>query len=159
MKKTAAVSFPSYYLFPVYFFWIGLFLVVLGLVSTYFYFWGGRPDFFTTKTFALYSSYVETKYCTISQTNWLNEMGAVFCIVGLFLIGFSKTKNENNIIGQLRLKSLLLSLYVTIGVWVFVSLFVFGWPIFVFAFFTIYFFLIVYILIFRIKLIELNKLK
>jgi hypothetical protein len=146
-----------FYLFPERFRWIGLFILLLGLVSTYLYFWGGKPDFFNSKIFAVYTSYVTTRYFVIAQTNLLDEIGAIFSIVGLVFIGFSKEKTENEVIGILRAQSLLISLVSASAIWILFFLFIYGWPIFIFSSLIFIVFLTLFIVVFRIMLYRFRK--
>ena len=57
--------------------YIGWALIVVAAVFAYLYFWGGKPDFFKVKVFALASLYLEKTYCAIIQTNLLDELAAV----------------------------------------------------------------------------------
>lgn len=147
----------KFYLFPNKFKWIGIIVLFLGFISTYLYFWGGRPDFFNSKIFAVYTSYVETRYFVVAQTNLLDEIGAVFSIIGLIFIGFSKVRGENETIGILRAQSLLISLVSSAGIWILLILVIYGWPIFIFSSFIFIIFLVLFLIVFRIKLYRYRK--
>lgn len=146
----------SILLLPSYFKWIGIVLIVIGLAGFYLYFVGGKPDFFKAKVFAVYTSYLKTRYFVVAQTNLLDEIGAVFSIIGLLFISFSKEKNETKLTERLRIRSLFIAIYLTVVVWVIMFSFVFGWPIFIlstfiFALFFILFFIIFQVLLFNSK--------
>ena len=136
-------------LFPFWTKFLGLVMMFLALPFAYLYFWGGRPEFFNIKTFAIVTSYAETRYFVIIQTNLLDELAAILFIVGITLFSFSKEKVEKSNYESLRTKSLISALYLTIVLWVLSFLFVYGKMIFVVSFFIFVIFLINYNLIFR----------
>ena len=129
-------------------------LLLMGLIATYFYFWGGKPDFFTSPVFAVYTSYAESRYFVIAQTNLLDEFGAVFSLIGLIFINFSKVKDEDDSTVILRVQALINAIFATTIVWILFFLFIFGWPIFIFSFFIFFILLILNFLIFRYKLLK-----
>ncbi len=65
----------------------GQILLLIGGLAGYLYFLGGKPEIFTTKVFAFLTSYMETRTFVIAQTNMLDEIAAVFLILGLIFIG------------------------------------------------------------------------
>src|SRR5690606_28647595 len=93
---------------------LGLGLMVLAMPFAYLYFWGGKPDIFNFKTFAFITTYLETRYFVMSQTNILDELSAVLFLSGISLVSFSKEKNEKQEFDILRSKALANSVFITI---------------------------------------------
>lgn len=151
--------YKSFGIFPRKFLWIGVGLLIIGLIAVYLYFLGGKPEFFTSRIFAVFSSYAETRFFVIAQTNLLDEIGGVFSLIGLFFMGFSKVKNESDEINMIRISSVLYSIIATVTIWILMFLFVYGWPIFVISFFVFYLFLIINFIVFTICLAKHKRVK
>jgi hypothetical protein len=150
-------------LFPFSFRFFGILLIIIGAISGYMYYWGGKPAFFEIPVFAVYTSYIKTRYFVIAQTNLLDEAAAVFILTGLIFTGFSKEKNEDQSTSLLRVKALLYAVYVAAAVWVALFIFIFGWPIIIASSFVFLIFLLTFIFIFRLMLFkvkyQLKKIK
>ena len=144
-------------LFPRKFKFAGYVLIVLGFISGYLYFLGGKPDFLTLPIFAAITSYAETRYMVLAQTNLLDEISAVFILIGLIFVGFSEVKNESAEIKSIRIKALILSVYSTTVFWIIVFLLIYGWTIFIFSTFVFYVYLLIYISIFNYLLFKLKS--
>jgi len=138
---------------------VGVILLLLGLLSGYLYYFAGKPDFFETNIFAFITSYLETRYWVEAQTNLLDEMAAIFIVSGLTMLIFSKEKNENDEIKILRLKALVYATYFTVIAWIFMFLFIYGWPIFLFSSFIFLIFLIASLIIFKFMKYRNKRLK
>jgi hypothetical protein len=151
-------QYKSFGIFPPHFLWIGLVLFVIGLLSSYFYFRVGKPEFFNSPVFAIFTSYTKTRFFVVAQTNLLDEIGAIFCLLGLLFMGFSKIKKESEEINKMRISSFFDALITTIICWVSIFLFVYGWPIFIISFFIFYLFLTLYFIIFRIRIWKYNSI-
>ena len=54
-KKTSKGIQNRLGIFREWFVWLGVVLLVIGILATYLYFYGGKPDFFETKIFAVYT--------------------------------------------------------------------------------------------------------
>lgn len=155
-----AVSDPSKSslpLFPYRSRWGGYVAILAGLFSGYLYFWGGRPAFFEIPVFAVVTSYAETRWFVFAKTNALDEMAVVFILAGLMLIAFSKERNEDRRLDQIRIRSLFYSVYATISIWILLYLTVFGWPTIILSAGIFILFLLTYILIFNSSLIRLRR--
>ncbi len=100
---------------PYRFRYVSFLLLIISFVAAYFYFWGGRPAFFEIPVFAIVTSYAETRWMVVAQTNALDEIAVVFGILGLLFLGFSREKQENNEYDPIRLKALLYSVSVVSG--------------------------------------------
>ena len=150
-------SYQPLPLLPYRFRFVGYTLILLSFGATYLYFWGGRPAFFEVPIFAIVTSYVETRWFVLAQTNLLDEIAVVFMIAGLVSIFFSREKEEDDIYAKLRVKSLFLSVYITSGLLLLIYLTIFGWPVFIAIAFSYMLFLIVSVINFRILKIKYQK--
>lgn len=135
----------------------GLALLLIGGLAGYLYFAGGKPEFFTAKVFAFLTSYMETRSFVVAQTNMLDEIAAVFLILGLIFIGFSSEKNEKSGLNTLRIKALFYAVFVSSGIWIVCFLFIYGWPVFLFATSVFPLFLLAFIIGFRILVFKSHK--
>ncbi len=136
---------------------IGIGLILLALPFAYLYFLGGKPDFFKIKVFALVSTYLETRYFVLVQTNVLDELSAILFISGLSLASFSKEKMERPEYEQLRLAALVKALFITLILWLFSFLLVYGMAIFMVSFSIFLVFMLLFNLLFRISLHKRTK--
>jgi hypothetical protein len=141
-------------LFPFKAKFLGLAFVALALPFAYLYFWGGKPDIFNVKIFAIVTTYLETRYFVVSQTNILDELAAILFISGIALISFSKEKNEKEHFESLRIKALVNALYFTMAFWLLSFLFIYGIAIFIVSFLVFIVFLLAYNLLFRFYLLK-----
>lgn len=137
---------------------IGILLLPFSLIAAYFYYFGGKPAIFNLPVFAIVTSYLETRTMVMAQTNILDEMAIILFIISLIFIGFSAMKNENEYIGKLRLKSLLLSVYISGTIWIISIVLVFGWATFIVSSFVFVLFLVLNILIFNYFKLKKHKI-
>lgn len=114
-------------LFPRKFKLIGLILFLIGtaLGVMRFYF-AVKPKLFDVKVFAIYSNYFETNYFKVISNHISEELTALFLIIGLFILCFSKEKEENEILNQIRLKSFIVTFYINTLLLLFSFIFIFG---------------------------------
>lgn len=153
----SAESYHSLPLLPIRFRFIGYAMISLSLGAAYLYLLGGRPAAFETPVVAFVTSYAETRWFVIAQTNALDELAVVFAVLGSLFILFSKEKVENEEIENLRVRSLFQSVYYTSGLIIMFYLFVFGWPVFILISFSFLLFLIISITSFKIYLYRFTK--
>ncbi|MBS1919636.1 MAG: hypothetical protein JST17_05255 [Bacteroidetes bacterium] len=78
--------------------------------------------------FALYSDKIlgKTQYFSFINTNIVNTLVGVLFIVGGLMVGFSREKNEDEYISNLRLNSLLWAVLVNYILLLFMFLFIYG---------------------------------
>lgn len=91
---------------------VGIFIFIGGLllgVARFRYGW--KPGILDLKMFAFYSSYLENKYLEFIGNNLAEEFTGLFLISGLFLMAFSREKNENERTNELRFKAFFLAYY------------------------------------------------
>lgn len=98
----------------------GLFLLTIR------FYYDIKLDLFNIKTFAIYSTYLETKYFSIIDNHFTEEIGGFLLILGLSFIILSKEKYEKHTINELRLKAFILSFYINFVFQIVIVLFVFG---------------------------------
>ncbi len=65
-------------------------------------------------------------FFSFRENNIIDEILALFIIVGGFLVGFSKEKDEDEFIAHTRLESLLWSIYINYGFLLLSILFIYG---------------------------------
>lgn len=136
-------------LFPHKFRYAGFVLILLGAISGYLYYFGGKPEFFVSPVFAMVTSYLETRFFVLAQTNLLDEMAAVFTIAGMVLFVFSKEKSEKAVFNIFRLKAFIYATYLTLLIWIILILVIYGWPVFIASTFIFFVFLIAYMVAFK----------
>lgn len=78
------------------------------------------------KVFAFYYSFFETKYFSVIDHNITDEIAGVLLLCGLVFLCFSREKIEDDVIRQIRYRSLVLSLYVNSAFLVLTFLFIYG---------------------------------
>lgn len=137
--------------------YLGLVLIFLAFPFAYLYFWGGKPEIFNIKIFAIVTTYLETRFFVVSQTNILDELAAILFILGIALISFSKEKNEKHYFETLRIKALINAMYFTIIFWLLSFIFIYGMAIFIVSIFVFIVFLLSYNMLFRYYLLNDKK--
>ena len=136
---------------------LGLALMILALPFGYLYFFGGKPEIFNIKVFAIITAYMETRYFVISQTNALDELAAMLFIIGITLVSFSKERVEKDHYELLRIKALVNALYITIIIWLLSFLFIYGVAIIIVSFLIFIIFLLLYNILFRYYLTKQRR--
>ncbi|WP_299819038.1 hypothetical protein [uncultured Pontibacter sp.] len=137
------------FLFPHRFKLIGWILfipaVILGLLITLTDY---TPFEWDLTVFAMYDGgFLEaTKVMTLVENNVADEIIGVVAIIGGLLAAFSKEKDEDEYIAQIRLESLLWATYINYGFLLFSMLFIYGmgfYQIMIFNMFTLLFIFLV----------------
>ncbi len=117
-------------LLPASFRIIGYISVVFGVLAGILRFKEGiKPEFLTRKVFAVFSSFLENKYFEYIKNNLGEEICTFFIIAGLYMIALSREKRETEVVSELRTKSMIISMYITLA---FLTLSI--WTTFGFAF-------------------------
>lgn len=78
------------------------------------YYFNYKPDFLNLKVFALYSFYIETKTFTLISNQMIEEIAGILLLIGLFLVAFTREKEESESLDALRLKAFLLTAYLNL---------------------------------------------
>ncbi len=116
-------------------------------------------DFLQTKVLALYSDPIlgTSGWFTWEENGISDELLTVMVIGGGLLVGFSKMKNEDEMIASLRYESLVWATYLNYGIILFTTLFVFGvayMNVLIHNLFTLLFF---FILRFHYRIYKVSK--
>lgn len=91
------------------------------------------------------------------ENGLLDEIITILIIIGGILVGFCKTKMEDEYISQLRLSSLVWSVYVSFGFLFVGTIFVYGLAFFNFMLFNMFTVLLFFIIRFHIQLYKANR--
>ena len=145
------------FLFPYKTKFLGLTFIILAIPFGYLYIWGGRPDIFKVKVFAVISAYMEIRYMVLAQTNILDELAVVFLITGIVLFSFSKEKKEAYYYNELRTKALIRSVFFVIGFWILSILLIYGVAIFIVSSGIFIIYLICYNIMFRYYIFKTKR--
>lgn len=138
------------YLFPFKYKFIGWILLLIGLIFGVVSIINDFEELnWTMKVFALFNDgFIGNANDNFSwfEDNIFNELTSILIITGGLLVGFSKSKFEDEYISRVRMESLIWATYVNYGVLLLSVLFVFGGSFFnvmIFNMFTILLFFIV----------------
>ena len=103
---------------------IGLIFIVCAscLTGLYFYY-GIRIEI---PVFALFSSYLETKFFTFFKTNFIEEIIMLLFLAGFSFIVFSKEKNEKKWLTNIRIRALGNTIKIFVGCITISILFIYG---------------------------------
>jgi len=119
----------SNYLFPNSYKKLGLYVlipsIIFGIIMSIY---DIEPDFLDLKVFAILGGNgmsFTSKNFTIIENNILNEIVGILIIVSSILVGFSKEKDEDELIAKIRLESLVWAIYANYIVLLFAFIFVY----------------------------------
>lgn len=143
-------NLDSNYLFPNKFKIIGLLFAIPGaILAVIRFYYGIKPAIFDFKVFAFYSKYFESVIFSPISNHFSEEITGILLIVGLLFIAFSKDKNEDDIIKNIRYKSLIISIFINSGLMILSFLFIFGFAFVNVLILNVYSLLIIYIIVFQ----------
>lgn len=129
---------------------MGIVLSVLGFfLAVARYKFNYQPDFLNVKLFAFYSFYIESKSFTIISNQLVEEIAQIVLVSGLFIIAFTREKEETEEIDVFRLKAFVLTAYVNLVYLLLATLFFFGFGFVATLIIFSVSWLAVYILVFR----------
>ena len=141
------------YLIPNRFRPLGIVLFAIGITLLILkYRFNYKPDFLDLKVFALYSFYIEAKTFTIITHQMIADIAGILLLAGLFIMSFTKEKNESDDLGSLRLKAFILAAYVDFFYLLASILFFFGFGFVGALTFFMVVWLAAYFIIFRVLL-------
>lgn len=144
-------------LFPYQFKYIGLVFLITGIVLGIIrFYYGIKPTIFDLKVFAIYSKYIETIVFSPITNHFSEEIAGILILIGLVLIAFSKEKKETEHLNDIRLYSIILSIYINAIVILISLLFIFGLGFVNVLIINMYLLLVVYIIIFQFSRIRSN---
>jgi hypothetical protein len=138
------------FLLPYKYKFIGIFLVIVGIVLAVLYL---IFDFsFTIPVFAVCSVFMETKFFTTFRTNITDELTLFILIFGFGLVAFSKEKNESKSHNDLRFFALCKAIITNIFFMLFSILFFYGGAYLGVMVFNLFSFFIFYLFFFYLSL-------
>ena len=148
------------YLFPSKFQKLGwILLVPFGLLFLYFCFTtsGSRIEW-QMPVFALVDQgfLQNTMWFGFTSNDVFDEVTLIGLILSLLFIAFSKEKDEDEFISQIRLNSLVWALLINYVILILAELFIYGLPFLYIFYFNLILILVLFVIKFRI---ELHKLK
>ncbi len=129
---------------------------ILGLISVY---EGFNRNWFQTKVFAIANdnSTLDSQYFNFALTNITNTVFGVLFIIGAMLVSFSKEKNEDEFIANVRLSSLLWAVCVNYILLLICFVFVYGTPFLSVMLYNMFTVLIIFIIRFNYLLYKNSK--
>ncbi len=110
---------------------------------------------FMMPVFAVFSSFFETKYFATFKTNFADETTMIILFTGLFLVAFTKEKNESGFdqdLNNIRFIALIKSIYINAFILLFSILFIYGQGFLFIMIFNLFSCLMFYVIIFLIML-------
>ncbi|MBV5281392.1 MAG: hypothetical protein JZU53_03045 [Paludibacter sp.] len=148
------------YLFPARFQKFGWFLLVpFGLM---FFLFAFGPDSIKERwpmpVFALVDEvlFQKTSWFNFTSNCVFDEVAFIGLIVSLLLIAFSKEKDEDEFISQIRLNSLVWALLINYVILILAELFIYGMPFLNVLYFNLIMILVLFVIKFRIELYKLK---
>ena len=139
---------------------IGLVLLVPTLLLAVLYlFYDFELSFLDLRVFSIINEPLlgDTAHFKFIENNITNELIAVFAILSLIFIAFSKQKIEDEFVAEIRLKSLLGATYINYLVLLFCILFFYDFTFLWVMMFNMFTLLIFFIIHFNIKMLQLKR--
>jgi hypothetical protein len=119
--KRNSLLLPSFFRLP------GFILLIAGSVFGIMRFWFDiKPKFLTMKVFAFYSEYLAEKYFKFVRDNMSEELVGVLLVLGVWMVAFSRDKDETEEKTALRMRAMYISAYLQMFYLVFCLLTTFG---------------------------------
>ncbi len=136
-------------LIPRQFKWLGLILIVIaGFLYFYFDWYNIRLE---VPVFAVYSSFMRTRYFVFSRTNFTDELTLLLALAGFMMIVFSKEKNESDEIKLVRYKSFVQAVFINSLFMAFSILFIYGSGFIAMLVFNVISVYLIYLIIFAFQ--------
>lgn len=89
--------------------------------------------------------------------NYTGTLVSVITIIGLLFVAFARQKTEDEMVQHIRLSSLMLSLYITLAVFILLVLFTYSVSFAVYSMYLWYVFLMLFCIIFYTRMFLINK--
>ena len=145
-------------LFPYWCRLLGYFISISGILAAcLLYVLNLKPAFLNIKVFAVFSYYFDKKYFSVIENDVGEEIIIILILTGLFLISFSKLKIESDVSVLLRIKALLLSVYINTIFLLLSTLFIYGIGFLAITVFNCFSLFVINITIFAILLLKHKK--
>ncbi len=149
------------FLFPNYFKTLGwvLFVPSIILILSSSIFNVSPDDFLTVSVFAIYQESIGEVpgFFDVITNSISDELLTFGLILGGIFIGFSKMKNEDEMISKIRYESLVWATYLNYGLILFFALFIYGMPYLSVLFYNMFTLLLFFIIRFHYMIYKLNK--
>ena len=148
------------YLLPQKFKTIGLILLVPTLLLAILYlFYDFEFAFLDLSVFSMADSNIfnQTSIFHFIKNNLTNELIAFFSIISLLCIAFSKQKIEDELVAEIRLKSLVWATYINYFILVFCIFFFYELAFFWVMMLNMFTILIFFIFHFNLRLLQINR--
>jgi hypothetical protein len=117
-----------------------------------------KPAFLNIKVFAVFSYYFDKKYFSVIENDAGEEIIIILLLSGLFMISFSKLKTETDETILLRIKAILLSIYVNSILLLLSSVLIYGVGFLAITVINCFSFFVINISLFGISLLKQKKL-
>jgi len=154
-------TMKSSFLFPNFCKPIGWVLFIPALaIAVYLTISGGPIDeLLPAKAFAIASDEFlgQRQMCSVIENNLSDELLLIAIVVGGLLVGFSKLKNEDELIAKIRYESLVWAVYVNFGVILFATVFIYGMYFYQVMLANMFTVLLFFIIRFHLMLYKLNR--
>ncbi|WP_353084630.1 hypothetical protein [Flavobacterium sp.] len=151
----------THFLFPNQFKNTGWLIFVLSVLGTLFIsvFNKSTDDYLNITVFSIYQDSIGEipGFFKFIKNSIVDEILTVGIIVGGILVGFSKTKNEDEYISKIRYESLVWATYLNYGIVIFFTLFIYGLPYLNVLFYNMFTLLLFFIIRFHYMIYKLNK--
>ena len=151
----------THFLFPNQFKNTGWLLFVFSVLGTIFIsvFNKSTDDYLNITVFSIYQDSIGEipGFFKFIKNSIVDEILTVGIIVGGILVGFSKTKNEDEYISKIRYESLVWATYLNYGIVIFFTLFIYGLPYLNVLFYNMFTLLLFFIIRFHYMIYKLNK--
>ncbi|CAM4389920.1 hypothetical protein [Flavobacterium terrigena] len=116
-------------------------------------------DYLNITVFSIYNGSIgeASGFFKFIKNSILDEILTIGIIVGGILVGFSKLKEEDEMISKIRYESLVWATYLNYGIILFFTLFLFGLPYLNVLFYNIFTLLLFFIIRFHYMIYKLNN--
>jgi len=132
---------------------LGFILAAAGIILAFirFYF-GYKPELLKRNVLAIYSHYLDLKFMQVIKNQLIEEVAGIFFMLGIFLIAFTKEKDENEKTNEIRLRAFFIAAYLNVLFVLISLLFTFGMGFMYMVMVNMAFWLIAYIVSLRLML-------
>jgi len=123
--------------------------IILAVIRFYF---GYKPELLKRNVLAIYSHYLDSRFMQVIKNQLIEEVAGIFFMLGIFLIAFTKEKDENEKTNEIRLRAFFIAAYLNVVFVLMSLLFTFGMGFMYMVMVNMAFWLIAYIISFRLML-------
>ena len=129
---------------------LGTLIIIVFNIST--------DDYLNITVFSIYQESIGEipGFLKFIKNSFVDEILTIGIIVGGILVGFSKLKEEDEMISKIRYESLVWATYLNYAIILFFTLFIFGLPYLNVLFYNMFTFLLFFIIRFHYMIYKLN---